>query len=284
MDKGACKLCPGGPKRKVAPNIAHFECSTHSGTFGLRATSFARRENFGHFWNLLTISYEQTVRVTEPQLQSSSTTLSRNAKPPDLGLPYEVQHYILTMIQRILEEGCYDFASRWIPGKLVEYGWSCAELVELSTWRKTLPELLPSNAIKAVPGTTLEQGLENATRIRNSAVHRHLCDNTEIKRMALQAQNLMAMFADVTREHKLHHLQMELSDWNTLSGVDPQAARNKLQAALQEISERPVNDMDWTPNSVSLEEVGLERFVDAPVADIASVDENFGLGDEMELD
>jgi len=102
--------------------------------------------------------------------------------------------------------------------------------------------------------------------------------------MALQAQNLMAMFADVTREHKLHHLQMELSDWNTLSGVDPQAARNKLQAALQEISERPVNDMDWTPNSVSLEEVGLERFVDAPVADIASVDENFGLGDEMELD
>lgn len=145
-----------------------------------------------------------------------------------------------------------------------------------------LPELLPSNAI--IPDTSLEEGLTNAVKIRNSAVHRHLCDNIEIKRMALQAQKLMAMFADVTREHKLYLLETALSDWNVLSGVDPQAARNKLQSALQEISEKPVNDMDWTPNSVSLEEVGPEQFVDPPVAEIGSADEYFGTGDEMELD
>jgi hypothetical protein len=182
-------------------------------------------------------------------------------------------------MQRILEEGCYDFASRWVPHKLIEYNWSCPEAVELSTWKKMLPEILSSHAIIPVPNTSLEKSLANAVRIRNSAVHRHLCDNIEIKRMALQARNLMAMFSDVTRQNKLYNLQLELNEWDALSGVDPQAARSKLQMALQEISERPLDDMDWTPNAVSLQEIGHEAVVD----EIVQVDD-YHFGDEMELD
>ncbi|TVY34962.1 Uncharacterized protein LSUB1_G008164 [Lachnellula subtilissima] len=204
--------------------------------------------------------WTRTVAKPRPQTNYTSPPVS---KPPDLGLPYEVQHYILAMIQRILEEGCYDFASRWVPNKLFEYNWTCPEAVELSTWKKMLPEILPPNAITDVPNTSLEKGLLNAVRIRNSAVHRHLSDNIEIKRMALQAQNLMAMFSDVTRQNKLYYLQIELGEWNSLNAVDPQAARSKLQRALQEISERPLDDMDWSPNAVSLEEVGPENVSEA---------------------
>ncbi|TVY45598.1 Uncharacterized protein LOCC1_G006169 [Lachnellula occidentalis] len=199
--------------------------------------------------------WTRTIAKPRPQTNYTSPPVS---KPLDLGLPYEVQHYILAMIQRILEEGCYDFASRWVPNKLFEYKWTCPEAVELSTWKKMLPEILPPNAITHVPNTSLEKGLADAVRIRNSAVHRHLSDNVEIQRMALQAQNLMAMFSDVTRQNKLYYLQVELGEWNGLNAVDPQAARSKLQRALQEISERPLDDMDWSPNAVSLEEVGPE--------------------------
>ena len=97
--------------------------------------------------------------------------------------------------------------------------------------------------------------------------------------MALQAQNLMGMFSDVTRQNKLYYLQIELNEWDTLSAVDLQAARSKLQVALQEISERPLDDMDWTPNVVSMQEIGHETVVD----EIVPVDD-YDFGDEMELD
>jgi hypothetical protein len=179
----------------------------------------------------------------------------RTAAPPDLGLPYEVQHFILAMMQRILEEGCYDFASRWIPGTLNEKGWTCSEAVELSTWRKFLPDVVPYKAISPVPNYSLEKALADAVFIRNAAVHRHLCNNVEICRMTSQAQDLMVMFSDVTRQNKFHHLREELKQWDSAVTEDPQEKRYKLESALREISERPVDDMDWTPNAVSLQEI-----------------------------
>lgn len=155
----------------------------------------------------------------------------------------------------MLEESCYELASRWVPDVLASKGWDCAEAVELSTWRLFLPIALPPNAIRPLPNNTLEAGLANAVRIRNSAVHRHLCDNLEMQKMTLQAQDLMFMFSDGTRQGKFHRLWAELKEWDGASAVDANAAREKLEEALREISERPVDDMDWTPNTASLEEI-----------------------------
>lgn len=180
------------------------------------------------------------------------------------------------MMQRILEEACYDFASRWIPNILNEKNWTCSEAVELSTWRKVLPPALSPNAIVPFKNYSLEEALADAVRIRNSAVHRHLCDNAEIRRMASQAQDLMSMFSDVTRQTKFHRLQDELDDWDAASLQDLQAARSKLEEALQEISERPMDDMDWTPNAVSLQEVMSDA------ESLSEIEEHYV--DEMELD
>lgn len=159
------------------------------------------------------------------------------------------------MIQRILEEGCYEFASRWIPNVLNEKGWTCSEAVELSTWKKFLPDAIPYKAISPVPNYSLERGLADAVLIRNSAVHRHLCDNREISRMSLHAQDLMSMFSDVTRQNKFHHLQEELKHWDSDVTSNDQMKRERLESALREINERPMDDMDWTPNAVSLQEI-----------------------------
>lgn len=195
--------------------------------------------------------------------------------PQNLGLPYEVQHFILAMMQRILEEGCYDFACRWIPGTLNERSWSCAEAVELSTWRDFLPTALPLNAAIVISRYSLEQGLKDAVRLRNAAVHRHLCDNVEIRKMAQQAQYLMAMFRDVTRQNKFYRLGVELVDWDSSSKIDMDTARGKLEQALLDINERPMDDMDWTPNAVSLQEI---------TGEVEQIHYTAGYGDEMEID
>ncbi|RFU34676.1 hypothetical protein B7463_g1673, partial [Scytalidium lignicola] len=222
---------------------------------GLSASCWAPRNrnreppsgNRGKFEQDYTTAYK-------PSAASHSYPIS--AKKADLGLPYEVQHYILAMIQRILEEGCWDFASRWIPNILIENNWTCCEAVELSSWRRVLPTApLPSRALVSVPNYSLEKALVDAVQIRNSAVHRHLCDNTELKRMLSHAQGLMSMFSDVTRQTKFHQLSVALVEWDDTSGDDLHAARSRLESVIQEVNEKPIDDMDWTPNTESLEQV-----------------------------
>jgi hypothetical protein len=97
--------------------------------------------------------------------------------------------------------------------------------------------------------------------------------------MAKQAQDLMSMFSDRVRQSKFIYLHSELEEWDKLSTEDQQTAKARLQWVLQQISERPVSDMDWTPNAVSLEEVGIETTVSVTSKEL---EEQYA--DAMELD
>ncbi|KAI9048362.1 hypothetical protein LZ554_007198 [Drepanopeziza brunnea f. sp. 'monogermtubi'] len=227
-----------------------------------------RRQNTAGSRKIWTRTVPQSVRT-------SSLPHEPTPMVSDLGLPYQVQHYILVMIEWMLEESCYEFASRWIPEILCAKGWDCAEAVELSTWKCLLPTALPPNAARPLSNNSLEKALADAVRIRNSAVHRHLCNNDEMRKMALQAQDLMSMFCDQTRQDKFHRLWLELKEWEVASTVNASTARARLEAALHEISERPVDDMDWTPNGKSLEEVSFR---------VESDPEDYEEADAMELD
>lgn len=216
-----------------------------------------------------------------PTSQSSLVRHAYNASSPahssrDLGLPYEVQHYILGMMQRILEEGCYTFASRWIPDLLHKNNWTCSEAVELSTWRTFLPENIPAEAL-ASHSKPLHRCLADAVRIRNSATHRHICSSRELQRMTQQAEDLMSLFSDQTRQLKFQRLWIEINGWENLSVIDMQAARHKMELALQEIGERPMDDMDWTANTISLQQI--------PPGKVELEDtDDYDVYDEMEID
>lgn len=269
---------PSWPKQRTLPkppgtvngSDSHTEAGGIKRDHGLSTSMWAPRNYHGNTkvadkGQVWTRTIHNPTQSTNPS--STATTL------PDLGLPYQVQHYILAMIQRILEEGCFDFAMRWIPEALHTNHWDCPEAVELSKWRDFLPTALPPNAIKQLSNYTLDNALHHAVQIRNKAVHRHLCDNHEIRRMALQAQDMMSMFSDGTRSEKFTKLWVELGEWDRRNKIDPQGARQKLEEALKNISERPVDDMDWSPNIESLQEVtnkveAVQEFV----------------ADEMELD
>jgi hypothetical protein len=54
----------------------------------------------------------------------------------------------------------------------------------------------------------------------------------------------------------------ELVVWDAVSKVDEEVAKGRLRTALQEINELPLDEMDWSPNSVSLRE--LPRQVEKP--------------------
>ena len=84
------------------------------------------------------------------------------------------------------------------------------------------------------------------------------------------------MFSDGTRQDKFHRLLLELKEWDTASTMDAQGARSRLEAALQQISERPVDDMDWTPNAMSLQQITIDVE--------AGQDHSEYVVDEMELD
>jgi len=253
----------------ASANIAHL-----SVLGGLAVSRWAPRNT--NRWQNDPDKVKVWTRTVQQPLKTPSQPQTSTPKSSDLGLPYQVQHYILVMIQRMLEESCFEFATRWIPEVLHAKGWDCAEAVELSVWKAFLPTVLPPNAIRPMSNYTLESALADAVRIRNSAVHRHLCDNDEIRRMALQAQDLMSMFSDGTRQDKFHRLWLELKEWDTASTMDAQGARSRLEAALQQISERPVDDMDWTPNAMSLQQITIDVE--------AGQDHSEYVVDEMELD
>lgn len=159
-------------------------------------------------------------------------------------------------MQRILEDACYEVTSRFLPNLLCEKGWTCPEQVELSTWRDTLPATSLPKLLQAytVPGYSIEEGLRDATKTRNDATHRHLCDNRELRDKSVRHGWLMSCFGDVTRQRKFVWLKEVLIDWDSgVNGLD--VKRRMLENALRQISERPVDDMDWTPNMVSMEQV-----------------------------
>jgi hypothetical protein len=98
--------------------------------------------------------------------------------------------------------------------------------------------------------------------------------------MAVQAQDLMILLGDNTRREKFHHLYLELENWDRRSRTDEADARIELEKVLVIISERPVDEMDWTPNAVSLREV-TESEVGA---ELPQMDDRQLFVDEMELD
>jgi hypothetical protein len=70
-----------------------------------------------------------------------------------LKFPIDVQHWILSFSQQILEASCFKFMYKWDPSLLQERGWNCGAAVELTKWLHIIKQHL-NNLPKECLSTT----------------------------------------------------------------------------------------------------------------------------------
>lgn len=129
-------------------------------------------------------------------------------------LPYKTQHQILTKVQCILEECCFNFATTSLPEAISARGWECPEAAELTKWIKlfqTRGEEISPSAVSEIPGRTWQEVLIATSRIRNSAVHRLHTSAKGIQNMVGDALMQTKMLRDPTRTSLLEHIRQELA-------------------------------------------------------------------------
>ncbi|KAJ9215062.1 hypothetical protein DTO166G4_3319 [Paecilomyces variotii] len=160
---------------------------------------------------------------------------------------YRCQHLVLTTIQELLEESCFEFAQQHFPQLLAANGWDCPEAVELTEWTKILSR--QSNPLINTRKSSLNESIGLLRELRHSAVHRLRKTAAGVERLAENAQLFLEALEDTTRSEKVESIRRELR-----SGID-ELKRNKdllerrLLAQLKEI-QRKRSELDvWEKNA-----------------------------------
>ncbi|KAK1489674.1 hypothetical protein CTAM01_11113 [Colletotrichum tamarilloi] len=129
-------------------------------------------------------------------------------------LPYKTQHDILTTTQRVLEECCFDFATKWIPHVLQSQGWDCPSAVELTKWTKVFNRAglnLPAHAT-APANTPIKDVLFRTHQLRHTAVHRLPTTAREVSQHLRTALKVAEALQDVSRAAQLEDLMSEVDE------------------------------------------------------------------------
>lgn len=92
-----------------------------------------------------------------------------------LRLPFTTQHRILSSIQQLLEETCFNFMKKRFPSVLEKHSWTCAAEGELTKWLYILKGLFTDHPVCCV-GTEEQASLECISpivaQLRHTVVHR----------------------------------------------------------------------------------------------------------------
>ena len=90
-------------------------------------------------------------------------------------LHFQMQHYLLSAVQSILEDACFSFAKRDLPQLLHTCQWNCSEAVELNVWAAQLqkqPTVLRILKDNGSHDRSLEELFTSVVQVRHIAVHR----------------------------------------------------------------------------------------------------------------
>ncbi|KAJ5776748.1 uncharacterized protein N7511_001759 [Penicillium nucicola] len=149
------------------------------------------------------------------QVMSSRPLTSRKPRMPSFYpsyFPYHAQHSILSTVQRVLEESCFEFAQKWFPMDIKEHDWDCAEAVELTKWTRLIQKRsseLPCGSL-LLSGSELSIALSAVHKIRHTAVHRLLTTARGIDTLVLSAMRVTGILQDTLRTSQLEDLHLDL--------------------------------------------------------------------------
>lgn len=124
-----------------------------------------------------------------------------------------MQHALLTKIQYVLEECCYEFTSKWAPTLLLKKNWVCPEAIELNQWVRVMIQdtsSLPAGALEDKHKANISEIFEPVIEVRHSAVHRLPVCTERLERFIDGAMVFVTMLRDPLRESQLQELGVEL--------------------------------------------------------------------------
>jgi hypothetical protein len=151
-------------------------------------------------------------------------------------VPYGTQHLLLTTVQRILEESCFEFAKRWLPHLLEKRGWDCPAAVELTKWANFLgrhsEELRVVAFDRAIPLKTL---LVRNHVLRHTAVHRLPTTARGISQLLQSAAELVSALYDHRRAAQLDTLKCEFDSKIKAMELNKKVLENQTTEKLQDI-------------------------------------------------
>lgn len=200
-------------------------------------------------------------------------------------VPYGAQHAILTTAQTVLEECCFDFASKTIPDALSERGWDCASAVELTKWARVLHKELP----QGLSGVTVQSALVSTHQLRHTAVHRLRTTARGISRLLESAVGLAEALNDVARAAQLEELKSELDGKIKAMEMSKNVLEDRAAAGLEEIR-RQREELDRQEKQLVLDMLTEDReykdlvgkLLVASVKDIFEDRTDDGMGKEVE--
>jgi len=128
--------------------------------------------------------------------------------------PYSAQHSLLSSIQQVLEECCFDFTKKWLPSEVENHEWDCAAAMELTEWTKFLAKWSPQLPHESLQlrGSQLDTLLSKICQIRHTAVHRQPITATSVSLLVLAAKRLAEALQDPLRTSQLEDLHFDIQN------------------------------------------------------------------------
>ncbi|EFE42951.1 hypothetical protein TRV_02316 [Trichophyton verrucosum HKI 0517] len=153
---------------------------------------------------------ENSSSKDEVSIQDSSDDGSTNLSHA----PFPIQHLVLTKIQTLLEQACFDFASKWATELISTEMWDCPEAIELSKWTLALNKVIhkiPINAFNAEDYPNIRSILHSGYEIRNIAVHRKRVSLQKLEDITQAAILFLRAIRDNNRELQLSNVHAVMS-------------------------------------------------------------------------
>ncbi|KAH6643292.1 hypothetical protein BKA67DRAFT_651682 [Truncatella angustata] len=175
---------------------------------------------------------ETITLATHKPMGSSLLTPSR--------LPFKAQHFVLSEVQRILEECCFEFAQKWLPSVLRERQCGSAEEIELNLWTYYLrlsEQQIPRAALDLQGRDSLPSFLA-VNHLRHIAVHRKNLTSQSIMDSVKSGLALTVILRDQRRNTLLQSILDELNKNITVMNSSRESAQNSASEKLEVIKRK----------------------------------------------
>ncbi|KAB8267484.1 hypothetical protein BDV30DRAFT_246544 [Aspergillus minisclerotigenes] len=185
---------------------------------------------------------------THANQENASVPLPPPSAEPELPIPslhpsyfpYHAQHSILSQVQQVLEEGCFDFTEKWLPSELKDNGWDCAAAVELTKWTKLFKKWSPQ-----LPDGSLQCScpefharLAEVAGIRHTAVHRAPITARAVDAFIVSAVRLTEALRDTLRTSQLVDLHLDIQAKINAMEFSKNALEGDLRRELEAIQQQ----------------------------------------------